>query len=74
MTVRILGNGSIVLLIGSFAIGAITGESGLNDLPPFIVVTFTGVLAVFLLDMGLSAGRSVMEHRSDISGGLLVLR
>ena len=69
---HILGNGSIVLLIGSFAIGAITGESGLNDLHPYIVVPFTGVLAIFLLDMGLSAGRSLMEHRKEISGGLLV--
>jgi len=68
---HILGNGSIVLLIGSFAIGAVTGESGLNDLRPFIVVPFTGVLAVFLLDMGLSAGRSLLEHRKEISGGLL---
>lgn len=68
---HIFGNGSIVLLIGSFAIGTITGESGLNDLRPFIVVPFTGVLAVFLLDMGLSAGRSLLEHRKEISGGLL---
>ena len=68
---HILGNGSIVLLIGSFAIGAITGESGLNDLHPFIVVPFTGVLAVFLLDMGLSAGRSLLENRKDISVGIL---
>ncbi|WP_370229853.1 sodium-dependent bicarbonate transport family permease [Cognatishimia sp.] len=68
---HILGNGSIVLLIGSFAIGAITGEAGLNDLHPFIVVPFTGVLAVFLLDMGLSAGRSLLENRKDISIGLL---
>lgn len=69
---HILGNGSIVLLIGSFAIGAITGESGLNDLHPFIVVPFTGVLAVFLLDMGLSAGRSLLKNRRDISLGVLV--
>lgn len=68
---HILGNGSIVLLIGSFVIGAVTGETGLNDLRPFIVVPFTGVLAVFLLDMGLSAGRSLLENRKDISGGLL---
>ena len=68
---HIIGNGSIVLLIGSFAIGAITGEAGMNDLRPFIVVPFTGVLAVFLLDMGLSAGRSLLEHRKEISGGLL---
>jgi hypothetical protein len=68
---HILGNGSIVLLAGSFVIGAVTGESGLNDLHPFIVVPFTGVLAVFLLDMGLSAGRSLLENRKDISGGVL---
>lgn len=69
---HILGNGSIVLLVGSFVIGAVTGEKGLNDLHPFIVVPFTGVLAIFLLDMGLSAGRSLIENKQDISGGLLV--
>lgn len=68
---HILGNGSIVLLVGAFAIGAITGESGLNDLRPFIVVPFTGVLALFLLDMGLSAGRSLIANRKDISMGLI---
>ncbi len=68
---HILGNGSIVLLVGSFAIGAITGEAGLRDLHPFIVVPFTGVLAIFLLDMGLSAGRSLMKNRKDISPGLI---
>jgi len=69
---HILGNGSIVLLAGSFLIGAITGEEGLNDLRPFIVVPFTGVLALFLLDMGLSAGKSLLQHRKEISGGVLV--
>lgn len=68
---HILGNGSIVLLIGSFVIGAVTGEAGLNELKPFIVVPFTGVLALFLLDMGLSAGKSLLKNRQDISGGLL---
>lgn len=68
---HILGNGSIVLLIGSFAIGAATGQEGLSQLKPFIVVPFTGVLCVFLLDMGLSAGKSLLENRKDISCGLL---
>ncbi|MDC0736800.1 sodium-dependent bicarbonate transport family permease [Cognatishimia sp. SS12] len=68
---HIIGNGSIVLLIGSFAIGAITGQEGLTQLEPFIVVPFTGVLAVFLLDMGLSAGKSLLQNRKDISGGVL---
>ena len=30
----IVGNGSVVLLVGSFAIGALTGQEGLNDLKP----------------------------------------
>lgn len=68
---HIIGNGSIVLLVGSFVIGAITGQEGLAQLHPFIIVPFTGVLCVFLLDMGLRAGKSLMENRKDISGGLL---
>ncbi|MCG7495220.1 sodium-dependent bicarbonate transport family permease [Thalassobius sp. Cn5-15] len=69
---HILGNGSIVLLIGAFTIGAITGQEGLADLEPFIVVPFTGVLALFLLDMGLSAGRSLLQNRQEISAGVLI--
>ena len=68
---HIVGNGSIVLLIGSFAIGATTGQDGLAQLKPFIVVPFTGVLCLFLLDMGLSAGRSLLQNRKEITGGLL---
>ncbi len=66
----IIGNGSIVLLVGSFAIGMITGESGLQQIDPFIVVPFTGILCLFLLDMGLSAGRSIMENRQYLTAGL----
>ena len=68
---HIVGNGSIVLLIGSFAIGATTGQDGLAQLKPFIVVPFTGVLCLFLLDMGLSAGRSLLQNRKEITSGLL---
>ena len=67
---HILGNGSIVLLVGSFVIGVITGEDGMQELHPFIVVPFTGVLAVFLLDMGLSAGKSLLVNRHELSWGL----
>ncbi len=68
----ILANGSIVLLVGSFIIGAITGTDGMTELNPFIAVPFTGVLCLFLLDMGLSAGRSLMKNRGDISTGLIL--
>lgn len=54
-------NGSIVILVGSFAIGAITGEAGLKSIASFIVDPFKGVLCLFLLDMGLIAGRGLRE-------------
>ena len=49
-------NGSIVLLLGAFAIGLITGPTGLDAVAPLIVDPFVGVLCVFLLEMGLQAG------------------
>ncbi len=66
---EILLNGSIVLLVGAFAIGAITGEKGLAEIAPFIVSPFKGVLALFLLDMGLIAGRGLRQAK-----GLITLR
>ncbi len=66
----IIGNGSIVLLVGAFIIGAITGKEGLQELNPFIVVPFTGILCLFLLDMGLSAGRSILENKQYLTRGL----
>jgi len=56
---EILLNGSIVMLVGAFAIGWITGEDGLTTMAPFVVDPFKGVLALFLLDMGLIAGRGL---------------
>jgi hypothetical protein len=67
---EILLNGSIVLLVGSFLIGWITGEEGLTLIEPFIVAPFQGVLCLFLLDMGLVAGRGLREARSVLTPGL----
>jgi hypothetical protein len=63
---EVLLNGSIVLLIGAFAIGVVTGEGGLTRIESFIVAPFQGVLCLFLLDMGLVAGRGLRT-----SGGVL---
>ena len=54
-------NGSIFILLGSFAIGAITGQHGLILLKPFILDPFAGFLCLFLLDMGLVAGRGLRQ-------------
>ncbi|MEO1677618.1 MAG: sodium-dependent bicarbonate transport family permease [Pseudomonadota bacterium] len=66
---EILLNGSIVLLVGSFLIGFVTGEDGLARLSPFIVSPFDGVLCLFLLDMGLVAGRGLREVRGTLGAG-----
>lgn len=54
---EILLNSSIVLLVSSFFIGMATGQNGLDEIGPFIVVPFKGVLCRLLQDMGLGASR-----------------
>lgn len=66
---EILLNGSIVLLLGAFAIGWATGEEGLAEIASFIVDPFKGVLCLFLLDMGLVAGRGLRGSRDVLSPG-----
>jgi hypothetical protein len=62
-------NGSIVLLVGSFFIGALTGEKGLDEISAFIVSPFKGVLCLFLLDMGLIAGRGLRQSKGVLGIG-----
>lgn len=69
---EILLNGSIVLLVGAFLIGGATGKDGLDQIAPFIVTPFQGVLCLFLLDMGLVAGRGLRGGLRDIGAGGLV--
>lgn len=68
---EILLNGSIVLLVGAFFIGWITGEDGLAEIESFIVSPFKGVLCIFLLDMGLVAGRGMRRGREALGLGSL---
>lgn len=68
---EILLNGSIVLLLGAFVIGLISGERGMADVAPFVVTPFKGVLCLFLLDMGIVAGRGLRGARGVISGGVV---
>jgi uncharacterized protein len=61
---EVLLNASVVLLIGSFAIGFIAGPDGFAPIAPLFENLFRGLLAIFLLDMGLVAGRRLVETRS----------
>ena len=65
-------NGSVVLLFGAFAIGLATGKSGYQEIAPFIVDPFKGVLCLFLLDMGLVAGRELRQVRRNLTPALLI--
>jgi hypothetical protein len=73
---EILLNGSIVLLLGAFAIGIATGTEGLAKIESFIVSPIQGVLCLFLLDMGLIAGRGLRQagvlDRGAIAFGLIM--
>jgi hypothetical protein len=56
----LLGKG-IVLLVGGLAIGWIAGPEGAKPLQPMFGDLFKGVLAFFLLEMGLVVGRQLGE-------------
>jgi hypothetical protein len=64
-------NASVVMLVGSFLIGWATGDKGLSMIAPFIIDPFRGVLCLFLLDMGLVAGRGMREGRRHLSAPVL---
>ena len=68
---EIMLNGSIVLLVGSFVIGMVTGKEGLDEIAPFITAPFKGVLCLFLLDMGLVAGRGLARAKGAVSAATI---
>jgi uncharacterized protein len=61
---EVLLNASVVLLIGSFVIGLLAGPDGFAPIAPLFEGLFRGLLCIFLLDMGLVAGRRLMETRA----------
>lgn len=56
-----LTNGSIVLLIGGLIIGDITPDKSLKVISPFFNEIFMGVLCLFLLSMGMEAGKKLKD-------------
>lgn len=61
---EVLFNASVVLLLGAFAIGWISGPEGFAEVEPLFGALFKGVLCLFLLDMGLIAARRIMDSRA----------
>ena len=54
---------SIMLLAGGLVIGFVTGPEGFARVEPFFGAPFTGILALFLLEMGVLAGRRLGDVR-----------
>ncbi|MGV7207272.1 sodium-dependent bicarbonate transport family permease [Oxalobacteraceae bacterium A2-2] len=60
-----LTDGTQLLLIGAMVVGLATGEAGKAALAPFSINLFKGMLAFFLLDMGLLTARNLGNVRSQ---------
>jgi hypothetical protein len=58
-------DGAQLLLLGAMAVGWLSGESGRVAMQPFSGDLFKGMLAFFLLDMGLSAARQLPGLRGQ---------
>jgi uncharacterized protein len=56
-----LTDGTQLLLLGAMVIGIVSGEAGQAAMKPFTGDLFKGMLAFFLLDMGLLAARNMGE-------------
>lgn len=55
----VASKGSLVLLVGSLAIGLVAGEAGWSNVKPVFGDLFKGILCFFLLDQGLRCGRQL---------------
>lgn len=65
-----LAGRSVVLLLGAMLVGYLSGAPGLKATEAFFVAPFQGVLALFLLEMGMVAARRFGDLRTV--GGFLV--
>lgn len=54
-----LKDGAQLLLIGAMLVGFVSGQSGEKMMAPFSIDLFKGMLAFFLLDMGLQVAKNV---------------
>jgi len=54
---------SVILLVGAMLIGLLSGERGAESTAGFFVVPFQGVLALFLMEMGMVAARRFGDLR-----------
>ena len=58
-----LTDGAQLLLLGAMLVGILSGEAGKASMQPFSGDLFKGMLAFFLLDMGIKAARNLEQVR-----------
>ena len=58
---KALTHGSVVLLLGTMLIGAVTSEKSLGTIMPFYQTIFTGALCLFLLELGMDAAKRLED-------------
>ena len=63
---------SVLLLAGGLLIGALAGDAGVAPIKAVFVTPFKGVLAIFLLELGLVAGARLLTLRNDALKLILV--
>lgn len=73
---EVLTGRSVLLLVGGLVIGGIAPDESFARVEPFFVDLFTGILVLFLLDMGATAASRLASSRSIrppvIAAGLLL--
>ena len=60
-----------IMLLGSFVVGLASGKAGMVKLELFVGPLFQGALCFFLLDIGLTAARRLMEGGKRLSPAVI---
>jgi hypothetical protein len=60
---EVLAGKSIFLLIGGMVIGGVCGAAKIASVAPFFIDPFKGVLCIFLLELGMVAGRRIVDAK-----------
>jgi len=61
---EVLAGRSIVLLVGGLGVGFVTGANGFEGIEPLFGGLFAGILTLFLLELGIVAGRRLRDIRA----------
>ena len=62
---------AMVMMLGSFVVGLVSGDAGMSKLELFVGPLFQGALCFFLLDIGLIAARRLMEGGRKLTPGVI---